>query len=134
MSTHTDASDTAAIQQRMRELRDEMNGDVEALVNSTEDLADWRKYVRAQPWLCVGAAAFLGFMLAPSRRRPQPKPAPATEAATKAGVVSGVATALVSALATAVARKAAAQMGDYLMDRFQHSGTESTADESFRHD
>src|SRR5690606_8863460 len=105
MSTHTDASDTSAIQARMRELRDEMNEDVEALVNSTEDLADWRKYVRAQPWLCVGAAALAGFLLAPARKRSQP----ATEAATKAGVLSGLGGALIGAMATAVANRAAMQ-------------------------
>jgi hypothetical protein len=128
MSTQTDTSD---IQARMRELRAEMNEDVEALVSSTEDLADWRKYVRAQPWLCVGAAAFAGFLLAPRLKRPQP----ATEAATKAGVLSGLGGALAGALATAVANRAAMQIGEYVLSRFQHSTNNSSqSDEPFRHD
>lgn len=137
-NTQTSTSETEDIQARMRKLRAEMNDDVEALVNSTEDLADWRKYVRAQPWLCVGAAAFVGFMLAPSRRRPQPA---ATEAATKAGVVSGLGGALVGALATAIANRAAAQLGEYAMNRFQeyqHSQQQpypsSQTDEPFPND
>jgi hypothetical protein len=130
MSTHAQPSETADIQARMRALRDEMNGDVEALVNSTEDLADWRKYVRAQPWLCVGAAAVVGFMLAPARRRPQP----AAEAATKAGVVSGLGGALIGALATAIARNAAGHLGDYVMSRINQPQPASQPDESFRHD
>jgi hypothetical protein len=130
MSTHTEATETAAIQARMRELRAEMNNDVEALVNSTEDLADWRKYVRAQPWLCVGAAAFAGFLLAPARKRPQP----ATEAATKAGVVSGLGGALVGALATAIANRAALQLGEYVMSRINQPQPENQPDEPYRPD
>ena len=131
MSIHTEPSDAAAIQARMRKLRADMNDDVEALVNSTEDLADWRKYVRAQPWLCVGAAAFVGFMLAPSRKRPQPA---ASQAATKAGIVSGLGGALAGALATAIANRAAMQLGEYVVHRFQQTHNTSEPDESFRPD
>lgn len=130
MSTHTEPGEAAAIQQQMRELRAEMKGDVEALVSSTEDLANWRKYVRAQPWLCVGAAALAGFLLAPARRRPQP----AAQAATKAGVVGGLGGALVGALATALANRAAMQLGEYVLNRFNQPHSASQSDESFRHD
>jgi uncharacterized protein YgbK (DUF1537 family) len=129
MSTNTEPAEAAAIQQRMSELRAEMKGDVDALVSSTEDLADWRKYVRAQPLLCVGAAALVGFLLAPARRRPQP----VAEAATKAGVAGGIGGALVGALATALANRAAMQLGEYVLNRMNQSQSASSTDE-FRND
>jgi len=51
----------------MREVRAELREDVKELVGSAKELTDWGSYVRAYPWLCVGAAAALGFMIVPSR-------------------------------------------------------------------
>ncbi len=136
MSTHTEP-EAATIREQMSDLRAEMKGDVEALVSSTEDLADWRKYVRAQPWLCVGAAALAGFLIAPSRRQSQPKSKQtvAAETATKAGVASGLGGALIGSLATALANRAAAELGQYLINTLKQQQNQKTSTNApYRHD
>ena len=55
------------IQRQMGEVRSEMRDDVQELVASARVMADWHYYVRTYPWLCVGAAAAVGFMLVPPR-------------------------------------------------------------------
>jgi hypothetical protein len=60
-------SEADGIQQQMREVRAELRADVKDLMNSAQEMADWKRYVRAYPWLCVGAAAALGYMIVPSR-------------------------------------------------------------------
>jgi hypothetical protein len=51
----------------MREVRAELREDVKELVVSAHEMADWTNYVKAYPWLCVGAALAAGFMIVPSR-------------------------------------------------------------------
>jgi len=53
----------AMIRQRI----DEQSDEVVAQVNA---LSDWRSYVRRHPWVSVGAAAALGYVLVPSRAKP----------------------------------------------------------------
>jgi hypothetical protein len=64
ISETTSASD---IQRQMREVRAELREDVQELVVNAQDMADWTIYVRAYPWLCVGAALAAGFLVVPSR-------------------------------------------------------------------
>src|SRR5688500_1134350 len=64
-----------AIRTQMRQVRRELGEDVEGLVDNAQVLTDWRYYVRTYPWLCVGAAAAVGFLIVPSRPqvvRPDP--------------------------------------------------------------
>jgi hypothetical protein len=63
----TAGSEADDIQRQMREVRAELRDDVKDLMNSTQDLRDWTRYVRAYPWLCVGLAAAAGYVLVPSR-------------------------------------------------------------------
>jgi len=63
----TTTTDAEQIRQQMREVRAELREDVKGLVGSARELTDWGSYVRAYPWLCVGAAAAVGFMIVPSR-------------------------------------------------------------------
>jgi hypothetical protein len=56
-----------AIQQRMREVRGALGEEMVDLVSSTRDMTDWRKYVRANPWLCLAAAAAVGYFVVPRR-------------------------------------------------------------------
>jgi hypothetical protein len=51
----------------MREVRQELREDVQDLVCNAQDMADWTIYVRAYPWLCVGAALAAGFLIVPQR-------------------------------------------------------------------
>jgi hypothetical protein len=37
------------------------------MVENARDMSDWTWYVRTYPWVCVGAAAALGFLVIPSR-------------------------------------------------------------------
>ncbi len=58
------------IRERMALIRlriDEQSDEVVAQVNA---LSDWRSYVRRYPWASVGAAAVLGYVLVPSRAKP----------------------------------------------------------------
>ena len=48
------------ILRQMREVRAELRDDVQELVGSAREMADWTTYVRAYPWLCAGAAFALG--------------------------------------------------------------------------
>jgi len=61
------ASEADDIQRQMREVRAELRADVKDLMNSAQDMGDWKRYVRAYPWLCLGGAAALGYFLIPVR-------------------------------------------------------------------
>jgi hypothetical protein len=51
-----------------------MREDVREMVASARELTDWTWYVRTYPWLCLGAAATLGYLLIPSRPQAFAKP------------------------------------------------------------
>ena len=55
------------IQRQMREVRAELRGDVQDLVTSAHQMAELGRYVRAYPWLCVGAAVAAGYLIVPQR-------------------------------------------------------------------
>jgi hypothetical protein len=63
----TTSSEAEEIQRQMRALRVELREDVCELVGNARDLADLPTYVRAYPWLAVGAAFALGFLIVPAR-------------------------------------------------------------------
>jgi len=60
-------SDAAKIQREMHQVRAELRDDVEEMVDSARVLGQWRAYVHRYPWLCLGAAAAVGYFLVPSR-------------------------------------------------------------------
>ena len=59
--------ETNAIRQRMEEVRCDLDQDVQGIVEGARDMRDWRSYVRSYPWLCVGAAVAVGYLLVPRR-------------------------------------------------------------------
>lgn len=61
----SEASD--GIQKRMEELRGHLAEDVEDVIRSTKQMADWQEYVTRYPWLCMGAAAAIGYLVVPKR-------------------------------------------------------------------
>ena len=64
----TSAHDEAeSILRQMRTLRAELREDVREMVVSAHHMADIGRYVRAYPWLCVGAALAAGFLIVPQR-------------------------------------------------------------------
>jgi hypothetical protein len=65
MSTSTPNADDIARQ--MRDVRTELREDVQEIVENARVLTDWQYYVRSYPWLCLGAAAVVGYLLVPPR-------------------------------------------------------------------
>jgi hypothetical protein len=66
-SSTTTPSEAEEIQRQMRSVRAELRDDVTDLVKSAHKMGDWTTYVRAYPWLCVGAAAAVGYFVVPTR-------------------------------------------------------------------
>jgi hypothetical protein len=55
------------LQSRMEELRRDLGRNVEETVQNARVMLDWRHYVATHPWLCMTAAAAVGFLLVPRR-------------------------------------------------------------------
>jgi hypothetical protein len=53
----------------MQQLRCEIDGDMEDVTASARTMVDWKHYVKTYPWVCLGAAAALGFLIVPKRSR-----------------------------------------------------------------
>jgi hypothetical protein len=87
------ASSTTAeiteIQRQMAQIRRELHEDVRGAVEGAQSLTDWRSPVRSHPWLALGAAATLGYVIVPRRRR---EPAPAVFAVAPAAAAVSEAT------------------------------------------
>ena len=53
----------------MLQLRCEIDGDMEDMAASARSVVDWKHYVKTYPWVCLGAAVALGFLIVPKRSR-----------------------------------------------------------------
>jgi hypothetical protein len=63
-------SDSAEdIRRQMQDLRRSATGEMKELVDSAKTLTDWRYHVKHHPWICVGAAFALGYLIVPRKRR-----------------------------------------------------------------
>ena len=58
-----------AVRARMRQLRCEIDGDMDDMAESARNMVDWKQYVKTYPWVCLGAAVALGFLIVPKRSR-----------------------------------------------------------------
>ena len=67
----TPTADMNDIQRRMAHLRRELHEEVSGAVKGAQSLTDWRSQVRNHPWLALGAAAAVGYIIVPRRRRPE---------------------------------------------------------------
>src|SRR5579875_3878803 len=65
-------ADIGEIQRRMAQIRRELHEDVREAVKGAQSLTDWRSQVRNHPWLALGAATLVGYLIVPKRH-----PAPA---------------------------------------------------------
>jgi hypothetical protein len=81
-------SDIIEIQRRMAQIRRELHEDVREAVKGAQSLTDWRSQVRSHPWMALGAAAALGYLIVPKRH---PAPAPAIVAVAPAAAVPSTA-------------------------------------------
>jgi hypothetical protein len=62
-----DSPATQAILQRMEEVRCDVDEDVQEIVEGARDMGKWRYYVRTYPWICLGAALAVGYLIVPRR-------------------------------------------------------------------
>ena len=61
------------IRKEMAQIRLEMHHDVAGVIKDAESVFDWRSYIRNAPWVSVGAAIGLGYLIVPKKwSRPQP--------------------------------------------------------------
>jgi hypothetical protein len=67
MATTSAHDEAEAILRQMREVRVELRDDVRHMVDSAHNMADISRYVKAYPWLCVGAALAAGYLIVPQR-------------------------------------------------------------------
>ena len=56
-----------SVRVRMQQLRCEIDGDMEDMAASARTMVDWKHYVKTYPWVCLGAAVALGFLIVPKR-------------------------------------------------------------------
>lgn len=52
---------------QMQGIRSEIDQGLEDVAASAHRMVDWRHYVRTYPWVCLGTAAALGFLIVPKR-------------------------------------------------------------------
>jgi hypothetical protein len=85
----TTTAEILDIQRRMAQVRHELHVEVREVVQGAHSLTDWRSRVRNHPWLTLGAAAAVGYLIVPKRREaptvlavsaPAAAPAPAVPA------------------------------------------------------
>src|SRR5271166_4270394 len=55
------------VRARMQGIRCDIDQDLEDVSASAHSLVDWKHYVKTYPWICLGAAAALGFLIVPKR-------------------------------------------------------------------
>jgi hypothetical protein len=104
----------------MQQLRCEIDGDMEDMAESARTMVDWKHYVKTYPWVCLGAAVALGFLIVPKQSRViRPDLATLTELARTGHLVGkpasaathGLIDALLAAVANIAVRKATAYLG-----------------------
>jgi len=67
MDESTQTADQIRVQ--MRDLRSSLGLEAETLVTNARAAVDWHYLVRKAPWLFVGAAGVIGYLLVPSKPR-----------------------------------------------------------------
>jgi hypothetical protein len=104
----------------MQQLRWEIDGDVEDMAASARSVVDWKHYVKTYPWVCLGAAVALGFLIVPKRSKAiHPDVATLTELARSGHLVvkpapaatDGLIDVLLATVADIAVRKATAYVG-----------------------
>ena len=69
MATVSQSNDADTIRRQMAQIRRELHEDMQGLVAGAEDASDWRHYVKMYPWIAVGAATAVGYVVVPRRRK-----------------------------------------------------------------
>lgn len=58
------------IRRQMADIRRELHEDVRGVVATAEAATDWRRYLTAYPWVSLGAAFAVGYLVVPRKHRP----------------------------------------------------------------
>ena len=108
------------VRARMQQIRCEIDEDLEDMAASARNMVDWKHYVKTYPWVCLGTAAALGFLIVPKRSTAiHPDLATLTELA-KTGhpgreaapaATHGLVDALLATVASIAVREAIAYLG-----------------------
>jgi hypothetical protein len=53
----------------MQQLRCDIDGGMEDVAASARSMVDWKHHVKTYPWVCLGAAVALGFLIVPKRSK-----------------------------------------------------------------
>jgi len=61
------ATEVSEIQERMAQIRHEMHQEVQGAVKGAHQLTDWRSLVGNYPWVSLGIAAAVGYLIVPRR-------------------------------------------------------------------
>ena len=105
---------------RMQGIRCEIDQDLEDVSASARSMVDWKHYVKTYPWVCLGAAAVLGFLIVPKRAAAisadvaaPPEPAKTGQPAVNSPPTAahGLAEALMVAVVSIAVREAIAYFG-----------------------
>jgi hypothetical protein len=123
----------------MQQLRCEIDGDMEDMAASARTMVDWKHYVKTYPWVCLGAAVALGFLIVPKRSRViRPDLATLTEPARTGHLVGKSASAathgLIDALLATVANIAVQRATAYLGQSMGRLLGKTNQCETSRHD
>jgi hypothetical protein len=114
----------------MEEMRRDLDEDVQDIVEDARDMGDWRYYMRTYPWVCLGTALAVGYLLVP--RRPfgtQPDAQTLAELANQSRLLAtshfpskGTARGMLLAFVGNVLLRAVYRMSDYMAANFLPSG------------
>ena len=111
-----------AVRERMKQLRCEIDEDVNDVSEGACAMLDWRRFVKTHPWMCIGAAIALGYWIVPKRSKATcpilthpAEPVPPVPPAVKPSPSSAT-EELIGALLTTVAAIAVRRTTDYLSE------------------
>jgi hypothetical protein len=63
----SDPPSADAVRTQMQQIRCEIDQDLDEMVVSARNMVDWKHYVKTYPWVCLWAAAAVGFLIVPKR-------------------------------------------------------------------
>jgi hypothetical protein len=117
----------------MQQIRGDIDRDLEEMVESARSMVDWKHYAKTYPWVCLGTAVVLGFLLVPKRStvlRPDlatlTKLARTGQLVVKPAAMRGVVDALLTTAANIAVRQATACVGRRV-GRLLAAGTDKSA-------
>jgi len=64
----TGSNEVDAIRREMARVRRELHADVQGVVSTAEAATDWRHYITAYPWISLGLATAVGYLIVPRRK------------------------------------------------------------------